>query len=431
MMVRNIAVCCLLLMLSLTAGAQRLQAGELECLTCHSAPSLREVTIGGKEKSLHVDKDTLASSVHSRLNCLDCHADFRGQSLPHMPESKPVQCAKCHHNGNHVGAPNALHVDKYTDSVHGNALKKGDPDAPKCQTCHGSHDIRSARDSASTTYRTKIPATCGKCHFDAAFSKRHKLHSVRRYTNSIHAKLVAGKDGLETAAVCTDCHGVHNIQAPGKRSSSVSRPHVPDTCGKCHKEAIMQYESSIHGKAVAKGVKKAPTCTDCHGEHLILEQSSPESPVNPTHVVATCSKCHEDVRIQHKYGLPADRLSSYISSYHGVANKFGDVTVANCATCHGAHNVLPSTDRKSTVHKKNLANTCGKCHPGASKNFAVGSIHVIPSPKQDVVVFWVRTFYMLFIVGLISAFCGYILLDLRARWIGRLPWRRGEHRNDK
>ena len=427
-MVRNMAACCLLLMLSFTAGAQQMQAGEMECLTCHSAPSLREVRTGGKEKSNHADIDSLASSVHSRLKCLDCHTDFRGKSLPHMKKAQAVQCAKCHHDGNHVGAPNALHVDLYADSVHGNALRKGDPDAPTCQTCHGSHDIRSARDSASATYRTRIPATCGKCHFDTSFARRHKLASVRKYSNSVHARHVVGKDGLGTAAVCTDCHGVHDIQAPGQRRSSVSRSRMSETCGKCHKEVSMQYESSIHGKAVAKGVKKAPVCTDCHGEHLILEPSSPESPVSPTHVVATCSKCHEDVRIQRKYGLPADRLSSYISSYHGVANKFGDVTVANCATCHGAHNVLPSKDRRSTVNKTNLAKTCGKCHPGASKNFAVGSIHVVPSPKQDVVVFWVRTFYLLFVVGLISAFCGYIFLDLRARWIGRLPWRRGGHR---
>ncbi|MHB9037633.1 MAG: hypothetical protein ACYC64_13280 [Armatimonadota bacterium] len=427
-MLRNVAVFCLLTLLSFAACGQRLQAADLACLTCHSAPGFREVRTNGKEKSLFVDIDLLDKSAHADKSCLDCHEDFRGQRLPHKHRAEPVQCARCHHNGNHVGAPDNSHIDLYADSVHGNALKKGDPDAPVCKTCHGTHCIRPTDDPKSTVYRANVPKTCGKCHFDPLFAKLHKLPSVKKYKESVHARAVEQGDEFDIAAVCTDCHGVHDIESSGKKGSSVSRPHVPDTCGKCHDQELKDYQASIHGKAAARGVQSAPVCTDCHGEHLISKPSNPDSPVYPTRVAATCSKCHEDIKIQHKYGLPADRLSSYISSYHGVANKYGDVTVANCATCHGAHDVLPSDDPKSAVNKKNLPETCGKCHPGAGKNFAAGSIHVLPSTKRDVIVYWVRTFYMLFVVGMIGSFCGYILLDLRARWIGRLPWRRGDHR---
>ncbi|MCL5105502.1 MAG: hypothetical protein M1133_15515 [Armatimonadetes bacterium] len=427
MMARNLVVCSLAVLLGLTAGAQRLRAADLACLTCHSAPGFRQAGIEGKEKSLFVDADLLAASAHKGKRCVDCHADFQGQKMPHKQSAEPVDCARCHHNGNQVGAPDHSHIDMYADSVHGDALRKGDPDAPACKTCHGTHDIRPASNSKSTICRENIPKTCGKCHFDAAFNERHKLLSVKSFTDSVHARVAVLKNRLKTAAVCTDCHGVHDIRAPKELASSVSRSHLPSTCGGCHKEVLKQYEASIHGKAAAKGVKSAPVCNDCHGEHLIMAQSQPESPVYPTHVVATCSKCHENIKIQRKYGLPANRLSSYISSYHGVANKYGDITVANCSTCHGAHDVLPSSDPKSAISKKNLPTTCGKCHPGASKNFAVGSIHVVPTPKHDAVVFWVRAFYMLFVVGLIGSFCGYIILDLRARWIGRLPWRRGGH----
>jgi hypothetical protein len=277
-------------------------------------------------------------------------------------------------------------------------------------------------------HRTHVAATCGKCHFNQGFVKRHKLKNIKKYNDSVHAKIVEVNKEYTTAAVCTDCHGVHDIAAPGKMGSSVSRPNVPETCGKCHKTVYHKYKASIHGIAVAKGIKSAPVCTNCHGEHSISKPSSPESPVYPTHVVATCSKCHEDVKLQRKYGLPANRLSTYISSFHGVANRYGDITVANCATCHGAHTVLPSKDPRSAVNKNNMAKTCGVCHPGAGKNFSMGSIHVLPTPKNDVTVFWVRIFYMLFVAGIISSFVGYIILDLRARWIGRLPWRRGEHR---
>ena len=79
-----------------------------------------------------------------------------------------------------MGAPDAWHVELFADSVHGNALKKGDPDAPACKTCHGTHDIRPASDPKSTVYRANIPETCGKCHFDAGFAKRHKMASVKK-----------------------------------------------------------------------------------------------------------------------------------------------------------------------------------------------------------------------------------------------------------
>ena len=32
----------------------------------------------------------------------------------------------------------------------------------------------------------------------------------------------------------------------------------------------------------------------------------------------------------------------------------------NCASCHGFHKILPSSDPKSTVNTKNLGQTCGQ-----------------------------------------------------------------------
>lgn len=427
-MPRNLAAYCLVMVLGSAAAGHCVHTGDLACLTCHSAPSFQGARGDGKRMSLHVDYRTLASSVHSDRSCVDCHVDFQAQKFPHKRKADPVECARCHHKGNRVGAPNSTHIELYADSVHGSALKTGDPDAPGCKACHGAHDVRPSNDPRSTTFRSNISETCGRCHFDAGFAQRHGLASVERYKDSIHARAVERKAGIRIAAVCTDCHGVHDIRGPGQSGSSAGRPRRSHTCGKCHKDVLEEYEQSIHGRAVARGVRNAPVCNDCHGEHLISKPSSPDSPVYPTHVAQTCSKCHEDVGIQRRFGLPANRLSSYIGSYHGVANKYGDVTVANCATCHGPHNVLPSSDPRSAVNKKNLPRTCSKCHPGAGKNFAAGSIHVIPTPKQDAVVFWVRAFYLLFVVGLIGSFTGYILLDMCARLTGRLPWKRGSER---
>jgi hypothetical protein len=35
-------------------------------------------------------------------------------------------------------------------------------------------------------------------------------------------------------------------------------------------------------------------CTDCHGVHDILKADDPKSSVNPANLLATCQKCHPD-----------------------------------------------------------------------------------------------------------------------------------------
>ena len=424
MLRRTIVIIVFALLAGLTAGAE----DNAKCLMCHSASGFSNVR-DGKQISLHVEAGQLASSAHAKKACVDCHADFEGQSFPHKQTAEPVDCSRCHRAGNHVGAPNITPMSQYADSVHGQARKRGDMDAPACKDCHGTHGIRASTDPGSAINRMSIANTCGKCHLDTAMTKRHTTNmpaaeKIKLYKDSIHGKAVRNQ-GL-TAAVCTDCHGVHNIKPASQAGSTVSKALISKTCGKCHKALYRVYHESIHGQALAKGIKDAPACTDCHGEHTIQRPTDPASSVYPTHVVATCSKCHENVRIERKYGLPAHRLSTYIESYHGVANKYGDTTVANCATCHTAHDIRPSSDPKSAINKANLPHTCGKCHPNAGANFAKGSIHILPSMKKDSGVFWVRKFYTAFIVLLIGSFCGYIVLDLFSRW-RRRNGRGGRH----
>lgn len=399
----------------LSVPAARCATNE-ECLACHSAEGFSTTGKDGKQVSLHVDGAAFQSSIHGRRKCVDCHVDLIGQPFPHKTNVAPVDCTRCHHKGNTQGAPDISPMDGYRDSVHGKAAAAGDKDAPSCKNCHGYHDVRSPSDPKSSTYHKNIPGTCAKCHANPRIIKDHKLPAdepVRLYQGSVHGKLVASWN--LSAAVCTDCHGVHDIKAPRQADSSVNREMIPETCGKCHPDVYEQYKQSIHGIAKAKGVKDAPVCTDCHGEHTIQKPTTETSSVYPTHVVKTCSKCHENVRLQRTYGLPANRLASYIGSFHGVANKYGETTVANCATCHTAHSILPSKDPRSSVNKKNLPQTCGKCHPGANRNFAIGDIHVVPSLSHDRVVFFVRTMYSVFVFGMIASFVGYIGLDLLYR----------------
>ena len=93
-----------------------------------------------------------------------------------------------------------------------------------------------------------------------------------------------------------------------------------------------------------------------------------------TTAVATdsCAKCHEGVALTQEFGVASGRVTSYKDSYHGMASQLGSKVVANCASCHGVHNILPSSDPRSMINSANLAQTCGQCHIGAGTNFTDG-----------------------------------------------------------
>jgi cytochrome b subunit of formate dehydrogenase len=166
----------------------------------------------------------------------------------------------------------------------------------------------------------------------------------------------------------------------------------------CHDGPGNEFKASVHGKAVAAGVPEAPVCTDCHGFHGIQPKTSAISPVNPLRIRDTCEACHGNVRLTRTFGLPADRVLSFDASFHGLAAKSGSQTVANCASCHGFHSILPSSDPKASTNPKNLDQTCGKCHQGAGERFALGPIHVVDGGKgEHPAVGWVRETYLILI----------------------------------
>jgi formate dehydrogenase gamma subunit len=113
-----------------------------------------------------------------------------------------------------------------------------------------------------------------------------------------------------------------------------------------------------------------------------------------------------------RFALPAGRVSSYENSYHGLAAQAGSQTVANCASCHGVHNILLSTDPRSTIARANLATTCGKCHPDAGRRFALGPVHVLPaSAAESRWLYYVRLFYLFTIPTVVGFMLLHNLLD--------------------
>jgi formate dehydrogenase gamma subunit len=299
---------------------------------------------------------------------------------------KNSACLECHsdktlYRTNSAGKGISMFVDeaKLAASVH---------KTNTCASCHSDITIKHPDDNLAAQ-----PPSCAACHEKQSES----------YGASVHGLALAR--GQKDAANCSDCHDGHTILPPSSPESPLHFSRLAQTCGNCHDEAARDVAESVHGKAVAAGHRDAPTCTDCHSEHKIIGLKS-SSPLKISTDV--CSNCHASERLNTKYNLPADRVKTFFESYHGLAAQYGSTLAANCASCHGVHKILPSTDPRSTIYSTNLAVTCGKCHPGATDNFAQSKVHVdIASASSGdgigtQINWWVRRIYLVLIAGTIG-----------------------------
>jgi cytochrome b subunit of formate dehydrogenase len=394
-----------------SAGAQTLTTAE--CLDCHKDASLTK-DVNGKTVSVSVNADKFQQSIHGQaLGCTDCHADVR--AYPHEPKPHPVSCATCH--------PDAQAA--WENSSHAKAIASGNAQAAHCIDCHGSpHEIVPASDPKSPVAHKNIPMTCGRCHGQKFVMEKAGLSTqpFTSYQQSVHGLAVANNN--TRAAVCTDCHDHHAIFGAENPQSAIFKFNVPRLCAKCHAPIAAQYTQSVHGKAIAHGRWNAPVCTDCHGIHNIKSPKDPSSPVAPANVAtATCAQCHTGVRLSQEWGVPGNRAETYGASYHGLARQLGSKVAANCASCHGIHNILPSNDPRSSTNKANLRKTCGKCHDGASKKFVEGRIHLREGEQVDTqskVVSFIRRIYLWLIFLTIGGMLAHnIMLWVRKTLIAR------------
>lgn len=323
----------------------------------------------------------LAAEQSSYNSCLACHED-----------QTPPETAAAGKEGSLL-----TNAAKPAASVH---------KTNACTSCHA--DITTEHPDNNVPAK---PAACKQCHERQSASHRANVHGLA---------LAKGQKG---SATCSDCHGGHNILPLTSPASPLHSSQQAKTCGACHEPVARDMEEGVHGKAVAAGHREAPACADCHTEHKIealKDRSSSQI------AVEVCSRCHASERLNTKYNLPSDRVKTFLDSYHGLAIQYGSTRAANCASCHGIHRILPSTDPRSSIHKTNLAVTCGKCHPGATDRFAQYKVHVDTAATSagagvgEQINRWVRRLYLVLIAGTIGLMLAHNLLlfarKVRARY---------------
>lgn len=273
------------------------------CLNCHKH-KLSIKFKGGGELSFHVDPELLRNSVHNKLGCSDCHLGFSVEQHPRRNFKSrrdysivaSETCRRCHFDK----------YTKTLESIHYTMLSQGDLRAPVCTDCHGSHfissgkaekissakrcekchsdifkiysssihgralidehiqdvpicvdchNVHSIEDPRTFDYREKVPGVCGNCHANKEIMEKYGLSTevVKTYLQDFHGvtlkfyrkqKEVFDKTSLRPIAVCTDCHGIHDITKTKGEGAAVVKSNLIKRCQKCHPGATENFPDS-------------------------------------------------------------------------------------------------------------------------------------------------------------------------------------------
>lgn len=271
------------------------------CLSCHDSgkEKIEVPRQDGEKRALSaVDQHKFGKSIHSEMQCVDCHKEITDSQAKHVKAKgvKPPSCVSCHEalwekvkEEKLTGEKERLglvvqNIQAYKQSFHA----RPDKDEPwhakaTCEDCHSSHtfNVPPKGTARRTAWHKEIPKTCGeKCHDD----------QLETYSTSIHGEEVLDKGNIK-AAVCTDCHTSHDIA--GTSSDKFKLANV-NACGGCHEQEFKSYTDTYHGQVNRLGYTYTARCSDCHGSHGILAVDDPKATVNPKNRLKTCQKCHND-----------------------------------------------------------------------------------------------------------------------------------------
>ncbi len=293
-----------LLSVSFTARCHATGPTSDDCLACHSDKTMTTKR-GGRTVSLFVDPKKFAGSIHGSLQCTNCHADLDGKDLPHSTPLAKVNCGSCHSD----------EAQLYAKSLHGKAVARGDPLAPRCVTCHGNHDILPVKDPRSSVAAMKVPFVCGQCHREGTPVQRNRNipeHDIlANYTESIHGEGLL-KKGLIVAANCASCHTAHSILPHTDPNSSINRRNIAATCTKCHANIEQVHRKIIRGELWEKQANSLPACVDCHQPHKVRNVFYSQGMAD-----ADCMRCHANASLKSADGRAMlVRVSEVADSRH-------------------------------------------------------------------------------------------------------------------
>lgn len=336
--------------------------GDLACVECHTEAEddscrsgLDPVDCG----DCHATEEAkLGGGVHGMafltegmpVTCTDCHGthDTLAKDDPASrvyPTELPTTCGQCHDSEEHdlpKRAPGVT-VEDYVESAHYTGLTDdGLLKSASCIGCHGNHGMLATNDPQSLVHHDNIPATCGSCH-EGAFDD---------YMTGAHGQALA--EGNDDTPVCTDCHAEHAIfDHEDPRATVYASKVSKSTCAQCHSGGrinrrygieegqVETYRDTFHGLADQfDGTEDMANCADCHGAHLILAASNPQSSIHEDNLPATCAECHPGAGPGFAEGSVHRPEESAGGFWFGVVNNFYLIVIAFTLGGMLLHNLL-------------------------------------------------------------------------------------------
>lgn len=213
----------------------------------------------------------------------------------------------------------------------------------------------------SFTLPTAGKSGCMVCHADKNLVR---IQGDRVYSYYVDPQAFAA--GPHATIMCTGCHLDFAYKAPHDTADGQWRRTARLACKNCHLEQWNAYSAGVHSLAVQPGestttaaAENKPLCGDCHGSHQIAKLTDNPKGKAELHRrgYEVCGRCHQQY------------WDSYADYYHGAAYRRGATDAPACWQCHGYHDILPSNNRRSKVHKARLAETCGACHPNVNETY--------------------------------------------------------------
>ena len=258
------------------------------------------------------------------------------EAAPALPANLPAdaaECLECHQQGG--DGPAVSHLADFAKSVHGQ-------EGVGCKDCHQGYSM-------------------------GPHDGEVKLSPADEATVAVLAKASWGE-------------GEHQVK--------LTSPRALLACQNCHDAEVAAYQKSVHGKFLAGGAKVAgPTCLSCHGSvHAVAKKLEPYAPKATARVAVpadrremqkACEKCHGNEEYAKAAGLSTEVQATYHDSIHGRLVRVGNAVAPTCVSCHaadaaagGTHAIVAKTDPASSVSAQRKKDTCGRCHEGATDNFA-------------------------------------------------------------
>jgi hypothetical protein len=292
------------------SGGKVSASEEKYCMGCHGY-GIKAVFKDGDTLPLKVDASLLHASAHGNLSCSDCHFGFSSES--HVRRNfksrrdyalaSSAVCRRCH-------------FDKYAktmESIHYTLLSQGNQNAPTCSDCHGSHSVPYVDEDRTTSARKcsrcheRVYEIYAKSVHGAALLNEHNrdvpvcidCHTAHEIRDPLTVEYHDHIPGL-----CSNCHADETIVGKYGLSTDVVKTYLSDfhgvTLGFYRKQKEARY----------KPARQIAVCTDCHGTHNITSTVGPDATVVKANLVKKCRKCHEDAT----ENFPDIWLSHYMPS---------------------------------------------------------------------------------------------------------------------